>query len=199
VAREIGKNAQSIFHASGYSPQLREYLDEVNESLQKAMKKKVERKAHELQHLSKDLIFPQFCRHMAKMAMPSSSSVKHFNVIKPICFGFNSGCVHFSLYTFSLERVEKTFCHRIIETRPSSAHTLSQMMRFQEVSIITARILASLSAVNHYLCCFGSLPYCHEQRFNHNVRCHSTALSNQSLCVSTSPRRQADTTIPHKS
>ena len=53
---------------------------------------------------------------MAKMAMQSSSIVKHFYVIKQICFGFTSGCVHFSLYTFSLERVEKTFCNSIIQT-----------------------------------------------------------------------------------
>lgn len=53
VAKQICKTAQSIFRASSYSLELREYLDEVNESLIKAKDKKIERKAHGLQHLSK--------------------------------------------------------------------------------------------------------------------------------------------------
>lgn len=53
VAKKIGKNAQPIFRDSSYSTQLREYLDGVNDTLLKAKNKKIERKAHGLQHLSK--------------------------------------------------------------------------------------------------------------------------------------------------
>lgn len=54
VAKKIDKTAQSIFHASSYSSELRRCLDDVNEKLAKAKDKKLERKAHGLQHLSKE-------------------------------------------------------------------------------------------------------------------------------------------------
>lgn len=54
VAKRIGKTAQSIFHASAYSSDLSSYFDKVNNNLLEAKNKKLERKPHGLQHLSKE-------------------------------------------------------------------------------------------------------------------------------------------------
>lgn len=54
VATKIGKTPQSIFHSSAYSTYLSAYLDGINETLVVAKNKKIEKKAHGLQHLTKE-------------------------------------------------------------------------------------------------------------------------------------------------
>ncbi len=54
VATRIGKSPQSIFRGTSYSVDLRKYFNNVNKLLLAAKNKKTEKKAHGLQHLTKE-------------------------------------------------------------------------------------------------------------------------------------------------
>lgn len=74
VATRIGKTPQSIFHASAYSPHLSAYLNEVNEMLVAAKNKKIEKKAHGLQHLTKEEL-----KTKTKTAAEELNAIKQHN------------------------------------------------------------------------------------------------------------------------
>ncbi|MDP5134772.1 hypothetical protein ORJ04_02290 [Rheinheimera baltica] len=74
VATRIGKTPQSIFHASAYSAHLSTYFDEVNETLLAAKNKKIEKKAHGLQHLTKEEL-----KTKTKTAVEELTAIKQYN------------------------------------------------------------------------------------------------------------------------
>ncbi len=76
--------------------------------------------------------------------MPTYRIVERLNVIKDIALRIFPCFIHFSAYPLAFEQLEQTFSHRVAMTVSTRAHTLLQVVLFEEILPIVAAELTAL-------------------------------------------------------